>query len=367
MKKLIVAILSIIVLAGAITIVGYAADAPTIVSVHITDAETKTVEINFSEPVNIKNLGWMVAVNQSPNGSNPYATFDWGKMTFHLYGCVDSNGNTVGENGYVCNTSGDAGNVGIYTTRLVTYLGEIGQQAEGGSTVNDLKGIEFQNLNQGLFTTPDGRSVSGNSDGKLYVEFTQKQTAPAQDNKNAPKITSAHIVDAESKAIEINFSEPVNIKNLGWMVAVNQFPNGSNPYATFDWSKMTFHLYGCVDSNGNTVGENGYVCNTSGDAGNVGIYTTRLVTYLGEIGQQAEGGSTVNDLKGIEFQNLNQGLFTTPDGRTVQGDSDGKLYVEFTEKQNDSPSTSDTLFPIFCICMVSVSLPFFLRKKRAEH
>lgn len=196
--------------------------------------------------------------------------------------------------------------------------------------------------------------------------------------KEDPTVVSTHIVDAAEKAIEINFSEPVNIKNLGWMVAVNQYPNGSNPYAPFDWGKMTFHLYGCVDADGNPLGDNGYLCNTSGDSGNAGVYTTRFVTYLGDIGQQYEGGSTVADLHGIEFQNLNQGLFTTPDGRTVKGDADGKLYVPFTEKESPVPPTSepsdteeqpvppmsDGITSVLALCAVVALVPFCLKKRR---
>lgn len=37
--------------------------------------------------------------------------------------------------------------------------------------------------------------------------------------KDDPKVTSVHILDATEKTVEICFSEPVNIKNLGWMVA----------------------------------------------------------------------------------------------------------------------------------------------------
>ena len=183
--------------------------------------------------------------------------------------------------------------------------------------------------------------------------------------KDAPKVVSAHIIDSAEKSVEINFSEPVNIKNLGWIVAVNQYPNGSNPYATFDWGKMTFHLYGCVDKDGKPLGDNGYLLNTTGDSANEGVYTTRIVTYLGEIGQQAESGSSYSDLHGIEFQNLGQGLFTAADGRTIKGDADGRLYVAFSDKNKPMPpETADGTAAVAVICLTAALVPFCLRKKR---
>lgn len=167
MKKIFLILISLVLMLSALAVFGSAeGENPTVTSIKILDADTQLMEINFSEPVNCKNLGYIIPVEAYPNGNRAYATLEWNGQ-YMYYGCVDKDGNKIGEGdeSYLC-VDGD--NDYIYATRMVVTIGAI----QNYGIFEDLSGVEFKNLlDAGAFTTPDGRMIQPDETGSLYVKF----------------------------------------------------------------------------------------------------------------------------------------------------------------------------------------------------
>lgn len=177
MKKLCVILLSMLLLVSVLA-VGIVAEGenPTITSIRILDADTQLIEINFSEPVNCKNLGYIIPVETYPNGNRAWANLEWNGQ-YMYYGCVDKDGKKIGEGeeSYLCV---DTDNDYIYATRMVVTVGAV----QNYGIFEDLSGIEFKSLpDVGAFTTPDGRKVQPDASGSLYVKFSSEDDGHSTD------------------------------------------------------------------------------------------------------------------------------------------------------------------------------------------
>lgn len=173
----------------------------------------------------------------------------------------------------------------------------------------------------------------------LLLVFSVFPIIGYSEEKADPTITGINVLDADTQLIEILFSEPVNCKNLGYIIPVEAYPNGNRAWANLEWNGE-YMYYGCIDKDGNKIGEGeeSYLCV---DSDNDYIYATRMVVTVGAI----QNYGIFEDISGIEFKGLlDAGAFTTPDGRMIRPDETGSLYVKFSSANNEvtDNDTQDT-------------------------
>ena len=195
MKKLFILTISLLLVFSVFPIIGYSEEKadPTITGINVLDADTQLIEILFSEPVNCKNLGYIIPVEAYPNGNRAWANLEW-NGEYMYYGCIDKDGNKIGEGeeSYLCV---DSDNDYIYATRMVVTVGAI----QNYGIFEDISGIEFKGLlDAGAFTTPDGRMIRPDETGSLYVKFssannevTDNDTQDTSSEETSPEGTSS--------------------------------------------------------------------------------------------------------------------------------------------------------------------------------
>ncbi len=195
MKKLFILTVSLLLVFSVFPIIGYSEEKadPTITGINVLDADTQLIEILFSEPVNCKNLGYIIPVEAYPNGNRAWANLEW-NGEYMYYGCIDKDGNKIGEGeeSYLCV---DSDNDYIYATRMVVTVGAI----QNYGIFEDISGIEFKGLlDAGAFTTPDGRMIRPDETGSLYVKFssannevTDNDTQDTSSEETSPEGTSS--------------------------------------------------------------------------------------------------------------------------------------------------------------------------------